>query len=256
MKNNPKARNNSYSAGVVDGEKILLTGMSELSDVPCRFMHIAKSITGYCLTENFQPDELFFYEITEYISPVKKPNNIYQLERGIGSVERQGKKLYLKRIKPLSSDQDIITRFLDFSPDKKLYINSYVPEDYRELFSLENTIIATEVAGCPSPVELQERTLLGRLNGSIQAIDQNEFYEMLDGNFFSKIALRDNSDIYSSSSKLSLVGKDSIITANYLRLTGVTRRPLKKLKGQLIYNEKYGIFEYWTGKEWRTIVWQ
>ena len=104
------------------------------------------------------------------------------IERGIGAIKKSGKSLYLSRLTPLSSIDGPITRHVQFTPDKKLFIQTYIPEDYSEVFSTPNTVLATEVTGCPSPVELQDYTLLGRLNGTIQSIDQQELWSILLAN--------------------------------------------------------------------------
>ena len=139
-------------------------------------------MSGRCILSNFQPDELFFYEIIEYKDGPRQPDNEVEIERGIGSIKKSGKSFHLNRLIPLSSIDGPITRHIQFTPDKKLFIQTYIPEDYRELFSTPNTVLATEVAGCPSPVELQDYTLLGRLNGTIQSIDQQELWSILLAN--------------------------------------------------------------------------
>jgi len=256
MKNNPKANDSNYCCGIYT-DKLYVTGMSDLRGVPCKFQNIAHLVQGLCLTENFTLDELFFYEITEYKTTTKSPDNIYQIERGIGCLKKDGKNLYIDRIKPLSNEMGKTHKFCDFKEGKKLFVSTYVPKDYRELFSLPNTIIATEVGGCPSPVEMQEKTLLGRLNGTIQSIDQSEFMEFIGDNFASDILAKNTGDINSPAKKLTLSANHSIITANYIKLKPSKLRPSKnnRSRGQIIYNEKYDTLEYWTGKEWRTLMW-
>lgn len=134
---------------------------------------------GRCILSNFQPSELFLYEITEYKDAPRQPDNEIEIERGIGHIEIVDDIPHLNRITPLSSIDGPITRHVEFTDNKKLFLQTYIPEDYRELFSKPNTILATEVAGCPSPVELQDHTLLGRLNGTIQSIDQQELWSLL-----------------------------------------------------------------------------
>lgn len=182
MRKNPKATNNYYCCGTSSDNEITLTGMADLDDVPCQFQYVASRIEGHCILDNFQTDELFFYEITQYKTAKRSPTNTDLVERGIGSISKNGRKFYLNRITPLSSQHGMITSHLEFDDNKKLFIRTYVPEDYRELFSIKNTIIATEVEGCPSPVELQDNTLLGRLNGSIQSIDHQELWSLILAN--------------------------------------------------------------------------
>ena len=256
MKNNPKAKNNKYCCVLVQDQDFLLTNTSDLNDLPCKFQYMAKHIEDSCIKQEFQQGELFFYELTEFKTLEKSPDNILQIERGIGSLYNKSRQTFLKRISPLSNEHGKTSRFTDFTDEAKLFLQTYVPQDYRELFSLSNSIIATEVEECPSPVILEEKTLLGRLGSSIQSINNLELQEMIGDDFASKLLERDTNDLRSPSSKFSLNGNNSIIISNYILLNGVKRRPARKKKGQMIYNETKGAFEYFTGKEWRTIAWK
>lgn len=147
--------------------------------MPCRIQNVAEHITDNCILGNFQEGELFFYELIEYKDIKRQPDNELEIERGIGCIETKDGELYLNRATPLSSIDGPITRHVQFTDNKKLFLQTYIPKDYVELFSSPNTILATEVARCPSPVELQDHTLLGRLNGTIQSIDQQELWTLL-----------------------------------------------------------------------------
>ena len=94
MKNNPKAINNRYSCVLHQDQEFLLTGTSDLNDIPCKFQNIAKCIEDCCILHNIQEDELFFYELTEYKTNTKSPDNILQIERGIGSLYKKSRKKF------------------------------------------------------------------------------------------------------------------------------------------------------------------
>lgn len=179
MTNNPKTRNNYYCSAESVNNEITLSDISALKDVPCPYQRIAHLLDDRCILKNFQPDELFFYEIVQYKDGPRQPDNELEIERGTGCIQTVDDKTYLNRITPLSSIDGPITRHVEFTDSKYLFIQTYIPKDYRDLFSTPNTILATEVAGCPSPVELQDHTLLGRLNGTIQSIDQQELWSLL-----------------------------------------------------------------------------
>lgn len=179
MTNNPKTRNSFFCCATVVDNVTTLSEIATLKDVPCPIQHIANALSANCLLSNFQPDELFFYQLTEYKESTRQPDNETEIERGIGYIQTVDDTPHLNRITPLSSIDGPITRHVEFTDNKKLFLQTYIPEDYRELFSKPNTILATEVAGCPSPVELQDHTLLGRLNGTIQSIDQQELWSLL-----------------------------------------------------------------------------
>jgi hypothetical protein len=179
MKNSPKTRNNYFCCATQNRGNIKLSGIVDLKGVPCRIQNVAEHITDNCILGNFQEGELFFYELIEYKDIKRQPDNELEIERGIGCIESKDGELYLNRATPLSSIDGPITRHVQFTDNKKLFLQTYIPKDYVELFSSPNTILATEVARCPSPVELQDHTLLGRLNGTIQSIDQQELWTLL-----------------------------------------------------------------------------
>ena len=179
MTNNPKTRNSFFCCATAVDDGITLSEIAALKDVPCPIQHIASALSDNCLLANFQPDELFFYELIEYKERLRQPDNELEIERGIGFIQIVDDVPHLNRVTPLSSIDGPITKHVQFTADKKLFLQTYIPKDYIELFSSPNTILATEVAGCPSPVELQDHTLLGRLNGTIQSIDQQELWSLI-----------------------------------------------------------------------------
>ena len=179
MTNNPKTRNSFFCCATAVDDGITLSEIATLKDVPCPIQHIANALSDNCLLANFQPDELFFYELIEYKERLRQPDNELEIERGIGFIQIVDGVPHLNRVTPLSSIDGPITKHVQFTEDKKLFLQTYIPKDYIELFSSPNTILATEVAGCPSPVELQDHTLLGRLNGTIQSIDQQELWSLI-----------------------------------------------------------------------------
>jgi len=174
-----KTSNSYFCCATQKENEIQLLDVADLKDVPCPFQYIANALTEFCLKSNFQTDELFFYEIVEYKDPKKQPDNQLEVERGIGCLVKNKKATFLKRVTVISDIDGRTNKPVKFTENKKLFIQTYVPQDYRDLFSTPNTVLATEVAGCPSIVELQDSTLLGRLNGTIQSIDQQELWSIL-----------------------------------------------------------------------------
>ncbi len=179
MTNSPKTRNNYFCCATYSKDTMRLSEAAALKDVPCPVQGVAQHLADNCILTNFQEDELFFYELTEYKDIIRQPDNELEIERGIGCIQTVDDTPCLNRITPLSSIDGPIYKYMRFTEDKKLFLKTYIPKDYRDLFSTPNTILATEVPGCPSPVELQDHTLLGRLNGTIQSIDQQELWSLL-----------------------------------------------------------------------------
>ena len=149
MTNNPKTRNNYYCSAESVNNEITLSDISALKDVPCPYQKIAHLLDDRCILKNFQPDELFFYEIVQYKDGPRQPDNELEIERGTGCIQTVDDKTYLNRITPLSSIDGPITRHVEFTDSKYLFIQTYIPKDYRDLFSTPNTILATEVRRLP-----------------------------------------------------------------------------------------------------------
>ena len=63
--------------------------------------------------------------------------------------------------------------------DGKFVILNSTPSNIRELLVSENSVICSTDKFTATPVELQDNTLLGRLDNIIQSIDQNELWSML-----------------------------------------------------------------------------
>ena len=61
----------------------------------------------------------------------------------------------------------------------KLVVTTATPNNYKNLFAIENSVMCCSEQFTPMPVELQNKTVLGRLNNVIQSIDQNELWTIL-----------------------------------------------------------------------------
>ena len=72
MTNSPKTRNNYFCCATYSKDTMRLSEAAALKDVPCPVQGVAQHLADNCILTNFQEDELFFYELTEYKDNLKK----------------------------------------------------------------------------------------------------------------------------------------------------------------------------------------
>lgn len=134
----------------------------------------------------YEPEKNIFYKIAVTKNEL---SNSYE-EYGVGELVKSKKQVFLKRKNVLKivnihhtfGATESSSRFLseiDVPEDHSILVFSYLPEDYRYLFSLDHSVICSEDEFSANPVQLQENTLLGRLDDRLQSIDQNELWSIL-----------------------------------------------------------------------------
>ena len=137
----------------------------------------------------YEPEKNIFYKIAVTKNELQ---NKYE-EFGIGELIKDDDQIFVKRLHCfhyILDGQTVKCRLIpdiDCPDDHKIIISSYLPEDYRHLFTLPHSVICSEDAFSANPVELQENTVLGRLDDRLQSIDQSELWSILlqgyDGDF-------------------------------------------------------------------------
>lgn len=134
----------------------------------------------------YEPEKNIFYKIAVTKNELL---NSYE-EYGVGELVIKKEQIFLKRknilkilnIHHVFGATESNSRFvpeIDVPEDHSILVFSYLPEDYRSLFSLDHSVICSEDEFSANPVQLQENTLLGRLNNRLQSIDQNELWSIL-----------------------------------------------------------------------------
>jgi len=132
----------------------------------------------------YEPEKNIFYKIAVTKNEIK---NSYE-EFGIAELIKENDQILLKRLQCFHYVVDGHLTTARSIPeiicpdDHKIIISSYLPEDYRHLFTLDHSVICSEDAFSANPVQLQENTLLGRLDNRLQSIDQNELWSILLNN--------------------------------------------------------------------------
>lgn len=134
----------------------------------------------------YEPEKNIFYKIAVTKNEL---SNSYE-EYGVGEIVIKKEQFFLKRKNILKivnihhtfGATESSSRFLpeiDLPEDHSILVFSYLPEDYRSLLSLDHSVICSEDEFSANPVQLEENTLLGRLNNRLQSIDQNELWSIL-----------------------------------------------------------------------------
>jgi len=164
----------------------------------------------------------FFYKIQ-----ATKNNSDYSYEEaGVGFVKKNRKKKFLVRetvfyyynpVDGFLSARSGRVKGITLADGEHLLVTTDIPEDYKRLFSIKNSVMCCTDIYTPTPVELQNKTLLGKLGDIIQSIDKYELWSIL-------------SEFKESES-------------------------LKPVKGSIRYNDKDECFEGFDGERWRALMW-
>lgn len=159
-------------------------------------------------------------------------------ERGIGYLEQREGHFYLKRARPMYYIQNgSFTPCIKIRPlpiDERVVIiaSSYVPSSFLEMLTDDNCIITCNTPHLPTCISLPKDTLLGRKKDNIEPIPLKDIAEQ-------------TKDILLKSSKIKL---------KTLQLTPQKKAP--EQKGVIYYDEAEDLIKYYTGSEWRILVWQ
>jgi len=265
MKNTKKMRTSNFSvayAQATDTTDLLLLDLSEFKNHKNEYTNI---ITEDFLLQNCIPvKQNFFYKIEQCdCSDHKRSVNFY--EKGVGELYKKGRKFYLKRERAtFFSDHDSgeypapPNALHNFDPDSHIIVKSIIPDQYLELFVYPNSVLCSIEPYTPTPVELEESTLVGRLNDSIQSIDKDELRQILtDQNIVG--AVQDNTNNLLLNSKVvDLVHGDSRISTPLVHVKSIhsnSRRPKNPARGSLIFNDETGNFEGFDGNNWIPLQW-
>ena len=125
----------------------------------------------------------FFYEIKQ----TKDERNFIYSESGIGEFYKKRNKFFFKReyvflvekdggkYKPANGSAPR----LEQETDHRFILFNSPPKNYKNILASKNSVLCSTEPFTPTPVELQDNTLLGKLNNIIQSIDQNELWSIL-----------------------------------------------------------------------------
>jgi hypothetical protein len=237
-------------------------------------------------------NKLFFVCLTNIDDTKPQNGQVKPLGREIclARMEKRGKKVYLIRETPMyhchynedGTETKIAInkeepKFYDFSNDGYFFAYCYVPTSVNESLPVDNAVICSIEPFTPSPVVLDERTLLGRLDDVIQSIDGDELRQILngDGDSYLKLSdreiehvfnaiknkitdvIRDTRDaITTYSEKIDMLNRDAVMSSSILQAKPEytdSDRPKKPRAGMIIFNNETKSFEGYNGKTWKIL---
>jgi len=138
-----------------------------------------------------------------------------------------------------------------------MMVNSMVPPTYQLALAAPHCVIASVAPFVPTPIPLEENTLLGRKDNRVQSIDKDELLEILTTDAIIDAVTKNNHQMALSSRRVNLTRKNSVVSAPIIRPYAPYKnneKP-KTQKGAIIYNESTDCLEYYTGSEWRVLAW-
>ena len=256
MKN--KFTNGAIEAGQVDSlTRIELTGCCSLQEKDEIFKDVACEDT--CFSQVFGFEHRFLYVIEAI-----HDNEIVASEKGLGYIEQEDDKIFLIRETPLSFAEDgDVNNYKDgdsplvFPYHEYVRVFSYVPKNVHEMLATPYSVLASISPHAPSPVILEENTLLGRKDDIVQAIDKEELVEIMELNDVVKESIeKTQKQLTLKTRRLDLSRKNSFLSSPYILLKpdayDNSNTP-PSLIGTLFYNTELGKLQLFDGNRWRTI---
>ncbi len=140
---------------------------------------VGENIGDYDLKN--QDDSPFFYKLLI----IEDTNTIYQ-EFGVGYIYKTAGNARLHRDKVLKSwsassgeGDSKRPKRLKCPSGCRIFVSTGTPTNYKDMFVHPNSVLCCSEPDQPLSVELQDKTLLGRLDNIIQSIDKYELWSIL-----------------------------------------------------------------------------
>jgi len=239
-----------------------------------------------CLVENVGYDNLFLVEVVQISrKKTKCLNTPVRKEVSVARIIKNKRKSVLERLTVLylSTFEDGIEdkhsfphgRVFPFVPTDNEYLVAYpfVPTRVEDCLPLDNSVLCSVDQFMPAPVNLEEGTLLGRLDDRIQSIDAQELRQILNGDDDTYLKLTDKElehvfkdiravilsnltalrkTISLRTRRVDLVGVESSVEAPFFRAKP-SERPKSPRPGTFFFNKGNGKFEGFNGNDWVTL---
>lgn len=221
----------------------------------------ADSSPELLLQNNFQIGQEFLYKISQLKDRGNLlPNVCVKYEIGLGKIVKTGPFVFERIVSLYQYVDDVSLRtngstFLSFKPNDYIKIQAVVPERLEDYFVKDFTVLACNQRFTPTPVELQEKTLLGRLDNTIQSIDAQELRTILTDTNIVDAVESTNKPLSLNSKVVDLVKRDSRVAAAAIQARPVANRPEGR-RGMIIYNADTNRFEGFDGTKWRGLMWE
>jgi hypothetical protein len=214
------------------------------------------SMNEECCVSHLPDNQNFFYEISSY-----EDGSVVWSECGIGEIYSYGRKqTALKRefvFKIFTRGRH--PRWIDDYKPKQLprkaeyfIVNTYVPS-CSEALATPNSVLCSVERFDPTPVELEDNTVLGRLNDKIQSIDGAELRTILTDDRIISAVKELKKPLILATNNLELSGKKSRVACDHIFLRPGPR-PSKPRPGFLHYNNGLDCLEIFTSQGWASIT--
>jgi hypothetical protein len=239
-----------------------------------------------CLIENVGYDNLFLVEVVQISRKKTKGLNTPLIkETSVAKISKKGRKSFLERFMVLyystfeegheDRRSEIHEKSYNFATGEDEYLVAYpfVPTRVEDCLPLDNSVLCSVDQFMPAPVNLEEGTLLGRLDGRIQSIDAQELRQILNGDDDTYLKLTDKElehvfkdiravilsnltalrkTISLRTRRVDLVGVESSVEAPFFRAKP-SERPKSPRPGTFFFNKGNGKFEGFNGNDWVTL---
>jgi len=239
-------------------DQLLLTGIKGLNS------HQGEDVPPASIDDTVEKrigtDQNFYY----YIAQRNKNGVIIRSEKGVGEVIEFKSQYFLIREFPTSHYDGTYEAparphtLIDFLPNLPLTISSFIPDTYYQALLSPFSVLCSIEAFTPSPVELEENTLLGRKDDLIQSIDKDELREILTDQSIIA-AIGENPNVLKIQGRgVNLSKQDSLLSTHILHVKPAYDsevRPTKPRRGSIIFNDETKNFEGYNGKEWKPLKW-
>jgi hypothetical protein len=185
-------------------------------------------------------------------------------ERGVGSIVKRRKSFFLEREFPVvwgdNSKTAVPVRDIakptNFNVPGHLRVSSVIPPTYIEALASPYSVVASIHPFNPTPVEIEENSLLGRIGDVIQSVDMDELREMISiGNDAIKALEDTQKQLKLKARRVDLTRKDAVLSAPILRVTPkytTANRP-KVQQGSIIFNTETKCLEFFDGHHWLSL---
>ncbi len=174
-------------------------------------------------------------------------------EIGLGVLKKDKEGFYIKRVRQfyavdasggVGHTLEPIDLLCKNSSDQHLLVSSHKSQDLRELLYESHTIITCESPHLPTPVKLQEYSLLGRFRDGIKSIGIGELVSPkivsdIIKNFKNKLTLKSS----------GLEVKKTITNNLYLKPT----KNAEEKEGSVYYDSQSKTLKYFNGTLWKEL---
>jgi len=200
----------------------------------------------------------FFYNI----SKTYNERSYHYHEYGIGELYRRGRGTYLRREYCFSVEDDLDQYnprngkppVISMKNHESMLITSYIPEDYRKIFVSPNSVLCSTEQFVPTPVELQNNTVLGMKDGQIQEINGVGLRAIITDNEIVKAVSNTQKTITLQTRTLELA-QNSRLSTSTIHLSP-SPRPKHAKRGTIRFNDADDCFEGYDGVQWRALLWE